>query len=179
MMVWGKKLLLCLVVLVYRVLWHLPEGKGWKSLSPGCTECVMFVSWSLKTTSPGGHWQESTRDIFSVCFSLLLSCFEAFPNQTVMNLHRMDWMTVVQNWFNSFWGRSKFLMCCIKFILCWAFLRMELMLVSHFRSWEMVVSRNSQQQQHKELISPLFAHCTDCLDLLGESLKPCHWFLKL
>uniref|UniRef100_A0A3Q3DHE4 Immunoglobulin V-set domain-containing protein n=1 Tax=Hippocampus comes TaxID=109280 RepID=A0A3Q3DHE4_HIPCM len=39
-------------------------------------------------------------------------------------------------------GRSCFLSSLRKYILCWAFFRIELVLTSHFMSWETVIPRN-------------------------------------
>lgn len=65
--------------------------------------------------------------------SLALSCFVAELNQTVIDMHRTDWMMIVQKMTSSFSGKLNFLSCCRKYNFCQAFFQTETICEDHFR----------------------------------------------
>ena len=97
----GKKLFLCRVVLVCRLLYRLPEGSRSKSLCPGCEGSVMIFPARFLVLERYRSWMEGRGAPMilsaarTVRCSLHLSCLVAAPYQTVMEEHRTDSMTAV------------------------------------------------------------------------------------
>ncbi len=145
--VWGKKLFLCLVVLVLRALWRRSDGNGSNRECAGCEGPEWFYQlfFSLWMSTVLGEWgglpmiHSSVRTTLR---SLLRSDLVAELNQTVIDMQRTDSMMAVYKCFSSSCGRLSFLRWWRKYSLCWAFFTMESMWLSHFSSCEMVVPRS-------------------------------------
>lgn len=132
LMATGKKLFECLLV------WsRLPEESSWKGWRGGPVGFSLLLYWFQRCASPR-EWVERDQLFFfaglTLSCSLILSFCVAAPNQTVIEKHRTDQMTALQNCLSSSSGRPCFLRSLRNYILCWAIFRMESMCVSHSRS---------------------------------------------
>ncbi len=95
---WGKKLFLCLVVLVLRALWLRPDGNSSKRECAGCEGSRVILPALLLTLDKYRSWRVGRvvpmirSAVRTTLRSLLRSDLVAELNQTVIDVQRTDSM---------------------------------------------------------------------------------------
>ncbi len=128
---WGKKLFLCLVVLVPRALYSRPDGNSSKRECAGCEGSRVIMSALLLTLDKYSSWRVGRvvpmirSAVRTTLRSLLGSDLVAELNQIVIDVQRTDSIMAEYNFFSSSCGRLNFLSWRRKYSLFWAFFTME------------------------------------------------------
>ncbi len=98
MIAWGKKLFLCLVVLVFRALWRRPDGSSLKRKCAGWAGSRVILSVLLLSLDEYRSWRLGRvvpmirSAVRTTLCSLLWSDLVAELNQTVIDVQRTDSM---------------------------------------------------------------------------------------